>query len=62
MPRVCSASTIWSLSAFFTRGSFAPWAMSKGEEILSAEKSGDAAVSKSFSVSGLPIISYCIWR
>ena len=36
MPRFRRAATIWSDSAFFTRGSLAPWATNKGALIRSA--------------------------
>ena len=35
------AATICSDSACFTRGSFAPWPMSNGTPMSSAEESGD---------------------
>ena len=37
----CIACTIWSLSACFTRGSFAPWPMSSGLLIASTRLNGE---------------------
>ncbi len=54
IPFSCIASTICSLSACFTRGSLAPWAMSIGMRIWSTFDSGDRSHRKSASVSGLP--------
>ena len=48
------AATIWSDSSCFTRGSFAPWAISIGIRIASTRESGERDHRKSASVSGLP--------
>ena len=50
------ASTIWSDSAFFTLGSFAPCTTSKGALIRSAENRGDCRLSRSSSArsAGFP--------
>ena len=58
-PRSFKASTTWSLSAFTTRGSLAPWAMNRGTWILSTWNTGEAAAIITLSVAGSPTIS-CI--
>ena len=63
-PRSRRAMTIWSDSAFFTRGSFAPWMTRSGVVIFVAELSGEAA-SRSFlpsGVFGFPIRSWKMIR
>ena len=58
MPLAFMASTIWSLSACFTRGSLAPWPMSSGLLIWSALNSGDRSFSRAWpsGVAGSPIV------
>ncbi len=53
----CIAATIWSLSACFTRGSFAPCPISSGFTIRSAWVKGERSFSQALpaSVSGSPI-------
>ena len=53
-PPSCIASTICSLSACLTRGSFAPWAISSGILILSALNSGERDFRNSSSFSRSP--------
>ena len=54
MPRCFMAATICSDSACFTRGSFAPWAISIGIRMSSTRDSGERSHSRSDSVSGSP--------
>ena len=52
-----AAATIWSDSACFTRGSFAPWAMRSGRSMSAAFVSGERSASsfRPSSVRGSPI-------
>ena len=63
-PRSRSAITICSASAFFTRGSLAPWATSSGVLIFAAELSGDWRSSWALpsGVFGLPMRSWKMIR
>ena len=56
LPRSRSATTIWSASAFFTRGSFAPCTTNNGALIFFAEFNGDcfSSISLSFGSSLSP--------
>src|SRR5215469_2259745 len=58
MPFPFMAATICSDSACLTRGSLAPWAISRGIRIRSTRDSGDLDQRKSASVAGLPTLAW----